>query len=128
MRIHDRRERRDDTDWNSKHGASRAAYGGRQRAGLDCAAGDVPDRDAAHQLELALRNAIFVDPVDINEILDGITDGDEFGLILEATPKDTGSTHGHAAWMTFYAPAGTVIIGTALPLFPSRPFSGTLLK
>jgi uncharacterized repeat protein (TIGR01451 family) len=64
----------------------------------------------------SLVNRIFVDPVSVPVIQDGIQNGDEISYILETTPADTGSNFGHAAWMTVYIPAGAEVIGAEFVL------------
>ena len=56
-------------------------------------------------------NRIFLDPDSIAVVADGYDLDDVISYILETTPEDTGSTEGHAAWMTLYVPAGVVIVG-----------------
>ena len=59
----------------------------------------------------SLTNRVFVDPGSLSVIADGYQNGDVLTLILETTPADTGSDSGHAAWMTFYVPAGVEVVG-----------------
>ena len=59
----------------------------------------------------SLTNRVFVDPASLSVIADGYQNGDVLTLIFETTPADTGSDAGHAAWMTFYIPAGVEVVG-----------------
>ena len=56
---------------------------------------------------------VRVFPASTSDIADGYNNGDVVQFIIEAVPRDTGSTEGHAAWSTFYIPPGVTVIGAS---------------
>ena len=57
---------------------------------------------------------MFVDPADLSVIQDGLQTADQFRLIAEVTPGDTGSNSAQSGWNTFYTVPGMLVAGVAI--------------
>ena len=57
---------------------------------------------------------MFVDPADLPVIANGLQAGDQFRLIGEVTPGDTGSDSAQSGWNTFYVVPGMLVSGVAI--------------